>query len=114
MAPSNRSLLASALRDPATADELRALARRIVWWEGPTEAVADGDAFVAAVMNEGSSDEIELLEAIVGEDGFARAYRAAPDGAFEPVRRHIWAMRLLGAPSAETEEGRASWPAALP
>lgn len=98
MALSNRSLLLAALRGEEHGDELRTLARRLIWWEAPAEAMADGDAFVATVMSDGTSDEIELVESIVGEAGLMAAYQAAPEGAFDPVRRRIWAMRLVGAP----------------
>ena len=98
MTTSNRSLLLTALRGEEYGDELRTLARRVIWWEAPAEAMADGDAFVATVMSDGTSDEIELVESIVGESGLLAAYRAAPEGAFDPVRRRIWAMRLIGAP----------------
>lgn len=98
MATSNRPLLLAALRGPEHGDELRTLSRRLIWWEAPVEAMADGDAFVATVMSDGTSDEIELVESIVGESGLLAAYRAAPEGVFDPVRRRIWAMRLIGPP----------------
>lgn len=104
MPTENRSLLMAALHDERVAPDLRRLARRIVWWESPSGALDDGDAFVAAVMNEGTSDEIELVESIVGEQGLTTAYTTAPSGSFDPVRRRIWAMRLLGTPPANVTD----------
>jgi hypothetical protein len=56
MATSNRSLLLAALRGEEHGDELRVLSRRIIWWEAPAEAMADGDAFVVTVMSDGTGD----------------------------------------------------------
>jgi hypothetical protein len=106
MATSNRSLLLAALRGEEHGDELRALSRRIIWWEAPAEAMADGDAFVVTVMSDGTGDEIDLVESIVGESGLLAAARAAPERAFDPGRRRIWAMRLIGTPpSADDPDG---------
>ena len=94
-----RGLLTAALRDPELGPELRAAARRLVWWESPATAVLEGDSFVAAVMAEGSSDEIDAVSAVVGHEGLLAAFRAAPEHLFDPVRRRIWTLRLgLDAP----------------
>ena len=58
--------------------------------------MADGDAFVATVMSDGTGDEIDLVESIAGESGLLAAYRAAhlgdaADGSATVGRRPRWA-----------------------
>ena len=44
------------------------VARRVIWFEKPEEALADPVHFLAYVMTYGTAEDLKALEGIVGKD----------------------------------------------
>jgi hypothetical protein len=74
---------------PATPELLR-VARRVVWFKEPTEALADPLHLLAHAMTYGTIEDIVTLEAVVGKDGFREALEHAPPGIFDARSWAYW------------------------
>jgi hypothetical protein len=72
---------------PATPALLR-VARRVVWFKDPGEALSDPAHFLAHVMTYGAIEDVATLEADVGKEGFREALDQAPPGICD---RRSWA-----------------------
>jgi hypothetical protein len=72
---------------PAT-PQLLALARRVVWFKEPAEALADPIDFLAHVMTYCTPEDLAALRGIVGRDEFREVLENAPPGIFD---RRSWA-----------------------
>ena len=51
-----------------TTPGLMEVARRVVWFKAPEEALADPVHFLAHVMTYGTAEDLHALEGIVGRD----------------------------------------------
>lgn len=60
--------------------ELYRVARRLVWWRPPEEALHDRIRFAAQVMNLGTWRDIQTLSRSWGEGVFANVGNACPFG----------------------------------
>jgi hypothetical protein len=67
---------------------LLAVARRVVWFKEPTDALADPVHFLAHVMTYGTVEDLRVVESVVGEKEFLEALDHAPAGVFD---RRSWA-----------------------
>ncbi len=72
---------------PATR-ELLNVARRVVWFKDPKEALSDPVHFIAHVMTYGTVEDLVALKGIIGEDEFREVLDNAPPGIFD---RRSWA-----------------------
>ncbi|SRR5260221_13567055 len=70
--------------------ELLQVARRVVWFEAPGEALADPVRFLAHVMVFGAIEDLCALDGIVGKDQFREALEQAPPGIFDPRSWAYW------------------------
>jgi hypothetical protein len=64
--------------------ELLNVARRVVWFKEPEEALADPVHFLAHVMTYGTVEDLQALKGIVDEDEFRTVLDNAPPGIFDP------------------------------
>ncbi|MHC1789828.1 hypothetical protein [Solidesulfovibrio sp.] len=60
--------------------ELLAVARRVVWFKSPQEALADPVHFLAHVMTYGTIEDLKTLGGVVGLPEFRAALEQAPRG----------------------------------
>ena len=74
---------------PATPELLR-VARRVVWFKDPAEALADPLHLLAHAMTYGSIEDIVTLQAVVGKEGFREALEHAPPGIFDARSWAYW------------------------
>lgn len=74
---------------PKTAALLR-IARRLVWWLPPEDALELGDRFLAQVMTLGTWDDVQCLRAHVGDDRFRETLAHPPAGVFDQSSWHYW------------------------
>ena len=74
---------------PATPELLR-VARRVVWYKDPLEALADPLHLLAHAMTYGTIEDIVTLQAVVGKEGFREALERAPPGIFDARSWAYW------------------------
>jgi hypothetical protein len=68
--------------------ETEAIARRIVWFENPAEALADSVRFMAYAMALASHEDMKAIRRYVNNDDFLEALDKAPPGIID---RRSWA-----------------------
>lgn len=73
--------------------ETEALARRVIWFEPPEQALADPVRFVAYALESATFDDIQAIHAHVGDAGFAYTLAHAPPGIIGPRSWHYWHAR---------------------
>ena len=72
---------------------LRNVARRVVWFKEPGEALADPVHFLAHVMTYGTVEDLKALKGIVGKDEFCEVLDHAPPGIFDPRSWAYWNLK---------------------
>ncbi len=60
--------------------ETEALARRLIWFEDPAEALADPVRFVAYALERGTHEDMSVLRRYVSDDAIREVLAAAPPG----------------------------------
>jgi hypothetical protein len=70
--------------------ELLAVARRVVWFKEPAEALADPVLLLAHVMTYGTIADLAAVRAVVGKDEFCEVLDHAPPGIFDPRSWAYW------------------------
>lgn len=76
--------------------ELRAVARRVVWFKEPDEALTDPVHFLAHVMTYGTPEDLAALRGIVSREAFQEALDRAPPGIFDARSWAYWHLVLAG------------------
>jgi hypothetical protein len=74
---------------PATPELLR-VARRVIWFEEPEEALADPVQFLAHVMVFGGIEDLKALRGIVGKEEYREVLAHAPPGIFDARSWTYW------------------------
>ncbi|HUZ66507.1 MAG TPA: hypothetical protein VMU56_02470 [Beijerinckiaceae bacterium] len=74
--------------------ETRALARRLVWFEEPDEALADTFRFVAYALARATHEDITLLLTFLTNDDLRDALDHAPPGIIDPRSWAYWNSKL--------------------
>jgi hypothetical protein len=77
---------------PATPALLH-VARRVVWFKEPEEALADSVHFLAHVMTYGTVEDLKALEGIAGEEEFREVLENAPAGVFDAKSWAYWNLK---------------------
>ncbi|MBF0263413.1 MAG: hypothetical protein HQL97_16430 [Magnetococcales bacterium] len=78
---------------PLTPDT-EALARRLVWFEEPEEALSDTCRFVAYALARATHEEMNLLRRFLTEDDLREALDHAPAGIIDPRSWAYWNARM--------------------
>jgi hypothetical protein len=74
--------------------ETEALARRLVWFEEPAEALADPVRFVAYALESATHEDMNALRRYLTEADFREALAAAPPGIIRPRSWAYWNARM--------------------
>ena len=74
---------------PLTPDT-EALARRIVWFEPPQEALSDTFRFVAYAVSRATHKDMKLLRRFLNDDDLRQALDHAPPGIIDPRSWAYW------------------------
>ncbi len=69
------------------------VARRVVWFKSPEEALADPIHFLAHVMTFGTIEDLTALQGIVGDDEFLDVLEHAPPGIFDARSWAYWNLK---------------------
>jgi hypothetical protein len=78
---------------PLTA-EIEAIARRVVWFEEPREAIAITPRFLAYAMTYGSYQDMSVIRKHLSDDELRAALDAVPPGIFDPRSWAYWNLIL--------------------
>ena len=78
---------------PLTADT-EALARRLVWFEKPEDALSDTFRFVAYAVARATHEDMKLVRAFLNDDDLREALDHAPPGIIDPRSWAYWNLRL--------------------
>src|ERR1700689_5681229 len=74
--------------------ETRAVARRIVWFETPAEALADPVRFMAYAMATATHADMKVLRRHVSDEDFREALDHAPPGIIDPRSWAYWNLKM--------------------
>ncbi len=78
---------------PLTPDT-EALARRLVWFEEPSEAMSDAFRFVAYALARATHEDMKLLRHFLSDDDLREALDNAPPGIIDPRSWAYWNSKL--------------------
>lgn len=70
--------------------DLQEVARRLVWWALPAEALANPRRFLAQVMVYGTAEDVVAAQAHFGESGFRAVLDDPPPGLFDSRSWAYW------------------------
>ena len=73
---------------------LEAVARRIIWFEEPQQAVADPIRFVAYAMTYGDHADMQVIRDQLSDDDLLEAISKAPPGVFDGRSWAYWNLML--------------------
>jgi hypothetical protein len=73
--------------------ELLKVARRIIWFKEPEEALADPVHFLAHVMTYGTIEDLKALGAVIGTAELCEVLDHAPAGVFDPRSWAYWNLK---------------------
>ena len=74
---------------PLTPDT-EALARRLVWFESPAEALSDTSRFVAYAFARATHEDMTLVRRFLSDDDLREALDNAPPGIIDPRSWAYW------------------------
>ncbi len=69
------------------------VARRVIWFKKPEEALTDQVHFLAHVMTYGTVEDLKALQGIVGKDEFCEVLHKAPPGIFDARSWAYWNLK---------------------
>ena len=71
-----------------------ALARRLIWFEEPQEALSDPPRFVAYALARATHEDMKILRGIISDDDLREALDKAPPGIIDPRSWAYWNAKL--------------------
>jgi hypothetical protein len=74
--------------------EIEAIARRVIWFEPPTQAVGDTARFLAYTMTYGDDSDMREVRRFLSDDDLRDALDHAPAGIFDPRSWAYWNLKL--------------------
>ena len=96
---------------PLTPDML-ALARRLVWFEEPEDALADPVRFLAYAFARATHEDMDVLRAVLSDDDFREALDHAPPGIIDPRSWAYWNALMGRYPAPQMPRRRLGEPTA--
>jgi hypothetical protein len=74
--------------------QLAEVARRVVWFEPPEQAIADPVRFLAYAMTYGSHNDMVVIREQLSDNDLREAIAQAPPGIFDPRSWSYWHLKL--------------------
>src|SRR5712675_1359780 len=74
--------------------ETERVARRVIWFEPPVEALADPVRFMAYAMSHAMPDDMRVIRRYVSDDDFRAALDRAPPGIVDPRSWAYWNSKM--------------------
>jgi len=75
-------------------DELRQIAKRIIWFEPPDQAVQDPVRFLAYAMTYATPEDMQEIRRQVSDDDIRSALASAPPGIIDPRSWTYWHLKM--------------------
>jgi hypothetical protein len=75
-------------------DQTRTLARRLVWFEPPEQALANTSRFMAYAFARATHEDMCLLRSFLSETDLKEALDTAPPGIIDPRSWSYWNLRI--------------------
>jgi hypothetical protein len=79
--------------------ELRSVARRVVWFKEPDEALADPEHFLAHVMTFGTAEDLMALRGVIDLEAYREVLDRAPPGIFDARSWAYWNLKCHRQPA---------------
>lgn len=83
---------------PITPDLLR-VARRVVWFKEPEEALAEPVHFLAHLMTYGTVEDLKAVQGVAGLEEFREVLERAPAGVFDARSWAYWHLKCGRVPT---------------
>ena len=83
---------------PMTPDLLR-VARRVVWFKEPEEALAEPVHFLAHLMTYGTVEDLKAVQGVAGLQEFREVLERAPAGVFDARSWAYWHLKCGRVPT---------------
>lgn len=77
---------------------LLTVARRVVWFKEPADALADPVHFLASMMTYGTVEDLRALQEIIGLEDFREVLDHAPPGIFDARSWAYWNLKCGRSP----------------
>jgi hypothetical protein len=74
--------------------QTEAIARRLIWFQSPADALADPIRFMAYAMARATHEDMRILRNFVTETDFLEVLRCAPPGIIDPRSWAYWNSKL--------------------
>ncbi len=74
--------------------ETEAVARRIIWFEGPAEALADPIRLMAYAMSYATHEDMKIIRKYVSDEEFREALDRAPPGIIDARSWAYWNSKM--------------------
>ncbi len=74
--------------------ETEAVARRVIWFETPAQALADPIRFLAYAMASARHEDMRVIRRHVSEEDFREALDRAPPGIIDPRSWAYWNAKV--------------------
>jgi hypothetical protein len=74
--------------------DTEAVARRLVWFEEPDEALFDPVRFMAYAIAAATHEDMKVLRRYVSDDDFRKALDKAPPGIIDPRSWAYWNSKM--------------------
>jgi hypothetical protein len=78
---------------PLTPD-IEAIAKRVIWFEEPQQAIADPIRFVAYAMTYGDHLDMAVIRRYLSDDDLREGISCPPPGIFDPRSWAYWNLML--------------------
>jgi hypothetical protein len=78
---------------PLTPDMER-VARRVIWFEPPPQALADPIRFLAYAMTYATPEDMKIIRHYVSDDDFREALERAPPGIIDRRSWNYWHLKI--------------------
>lgn len=90
--------------------EIEGIARRVVWFESPAQAIADPVRFLAYAMTYGDEADLREIRRHLSDDDLREALDRAPAGIFDPRSWAYWNLKLGRYPTPPMPERHVTGP----
>jgi hypothetical protein len=87
-------------------EETETVARRVVWFETPAQALADPVRFLAYAMAHATHADMQAIRRYVSDSDFREALDRAPPGIIDPRSWAYWNARMGRYPPPPLPERR--------
>jgi len=74
--------------------ETEVIARRVIWFEAPAQALSDPVRFMAYAMASATHEDMRALRRYVSDDDFREALDKAPPGIIDPRSWAYWNSKM--------------------